>query len=231
MTCTQQSGLEVSLAQGEHCLTFADLQAGDILLCCPQTPDRLQQSIADATASPYTHAAIVLGNGEIGEAVFPDGVVRSPVESALDGAAHVGVLRSQMIFTPKRVKKLNEFIDAVVESGERYNLRDARNWENNKNEFLAGQMEHIARHYGEFKLSDEMAKAAYMCSSLIVACFAAVGIIDEKAQCAFPPPTFAPANLHDGTTFGWTLGYLVPEGSSVPATDPLRMIMQWKDAK
>lgn len=230
MTSTQQSGADVSLAQGEDCLTFADLQAGDILLCCPLAPDRIQQAISDATGSPYTHAAIVLGDNFLAEAVVPTGVVRNPTASALEGSAHVGVLRSQMVFGPERARRLNKFIDAVVENGLLYNFGDARKWKKNKDEFLTSQLEHIAKHYGEFKTTDEMARAAYMCSSLIVACFAAVGIIGKTAQVAYPPATFAPGDLHDGSTFGWTLGYLIPVGNIVPESDPLRRIMQWTDA-
>jgi hypothetical protein len=221
---------QIALAHGDKHLTIESLQAGDILLCCPKVRWPHQKAISKVTDSPYTHAAIYLGGNEIAEALVQGGVQKNNLSSVFSGASHIGVLRSQAGFGPERAKLLHEFIDQVIAQGRPYALKGALAWKQTNRDFLSSQMEHIAKHYGEFKSNEEMAKSAYFCSALIVACFAAVGIIDRSAQVAYPPRAFAPGSLYADPTFGWHLGYLVPEGSGVPDDDPLYALMQWSDA-
>jgi cell wall-associated NlpC family hydrolase len=48
-----------------------DLLPGDVLLYRPRTPNLVQKAISLATDSPYTHAAIFLGDGLMAESMFP----------------------------------------------------------------------------------------------------------------------------------------------------------------
>jgi hypothetical protein len=217
------------LAQDGSSLRYTDLRAGDVLLYCPKEPGLHQQIISQVSDSPYTHAAIYLGEGIVAEALTRGGAQKNPLSSALKGASHVGVLRSQAGFGSERAAQLNEFIDQVIENGRLYDFQGALAWQRANRNFLASQMEYIARHYGEFKTNEEMAKSEFFCSALIVACFTAVGIIGETAQVAYPPDVTAPGGLYADPTFGWFLGFLVPEGNSVPDSDPLLSITSWSD--
>jgi hypothetical protein len=226
---TQSTPTGISLAQDGSSLRFDDLRPGDVLLYRPKAPAVHQRMISKQSASPYTHAAIYLGDGFVAEALVSGGVQKNPLGSVLKGAAYVGVLRSQAGFGADRASQLTEFIDQIIAHGRGYDRKGALAWKYTNRDFLASQMEIIARHYGEFQPADEIAKSAFFCSALVVACFAAVGIIDNSAQVAYPPAAFAPGGLCTDPTFGWALGYLVPEGNSVPEDDPLRFVTQWAD--
>lgn len=229
MSNQQQADAPPQLAEGAMNLALADLQPGDVLLYCPKAPNVVQRGISARTTSPYTHALIYLGNEIIAEALTRGGVQKRPLNSALAGAAHVGVLRTQMGFSAQRTTLLNEFINLVIDHGRWYDFNGALTWPHTNRDSLVSQMDNIVRHYGEFKTNEEIAKSAFFCSSLVVACFTAVGIIDASAQVAYPPAAVAPGGLYVDPTFGWLLGFLVPKGSSVPTTDPLLSITRWSD--
>ena len=55
-------------------LTVDDLKPGDVLLYRALEEKAHQRAISHATQSPYTHAAIYLGDGKIAHAVTSDGV-------------------------------------------------------------------------------------------------------------------------------------------------------------
>ena len=61
----------------------------------------------------------------------------------------------------------------------------------------------MERDHGKFATNDELAKRKYFCSALIVACYAAVGVIDATAQLAYRAEAFSPGDLHRDDTFGW----------------------------
>ncbi|MCI4680593.1 hypothetical protein K9U39_18025 [Rhodoblastus acidophilus] len=50
-------------------VSLDDLLPGDVLLYRPAGPNAVQRRISATTSSPYTHAAIHLGGGEIAESV------------------------------------------------------------------------------------------------------------------------------------------------------------------
>lgn len=209
---------------------LSDLMPGDVLLYRPREPDRLQQRVTAATNSPYTHAAIYLGEKTVAESVIPDGVLISELDESLDGSLCVGVLRTQMVFGEDRWKKLREFVSAVTEQGVPFHRHALVNFGEKSSTFFDDQLDYVQRNYGEFSTAEQLAAKAYFCSGFVVACYQATGIIESSAQVAYPPEYFSPAHLYADATFGWLVGYLVPEGGSVPSNDPLLLSSTlWRD--
>jgi len=206
----------------------ADLLAGDILLYRPKNLDRASQLIAAVTGSPYTHAAIFFGDNLIAEALTPIGVTKTPFVDSLKGNLCVGVLRTQMGFGAQRRKKLLSFVDAVVLQQRPFHKSALIHFQRDSQEFFDKQLEIMAKNYGKAATTEELAARAYFCSGFVTACYEAVGIIDETAQVAYPPEFFSPAHLYKHNTFGWLLGYVLPNGDDVvPSDDPLRSVTNW----
>lgn len=119
------SAIELEPADGQLIVGIGDLLPGDILLFRPKTPKIHQKKISAETQSPYTHAAIYVGDGKIAESNVPGGVAVNPVEGILDGASYVSVLRSQLGFDGTRPQELTDFVEAVVKENEWYDWRGA----------------------------------------------------------------------------------------------------------
>jgi cell wall-associated NlpC family hydrolase len=97
-----------------------DLLPGDVLLYRPRTANLIQCGIMRATGSPYTHAAIYLGDGNIAESVFPQGVTKCALRKSIDGSQCVAILRSQMGFAGDRPANLAKFVSSVIENIKQY---------------------------------------------------------------------------------------------------------------
>ena len=202
-------------------LTPSDLLPGDVLLYRPSCPNVVQKKISSATQSPYTHAAIYIGDGLISELVaWPRliGVRKHTLEEFLQGSRCVGVLRSQLGFGGDRPDKLNKFIDAVCDNRKFYNLVAVVNFRRRSKEYFEDQLEFIRNNYGKVAAREKFETQSFFCSAFVVASYTVVGIIGESAQVAYPPEFFSPAGLYRDPTFGWLLGYLLP---SIPDKDPL----------
>ncbi len=159
-----------------------------------------QQKISDVTSSPYTHAAIFLGDCLIAEANFPHGVAKQHVEKAIKGGGCIAVLRSQQGFGGDRPCNLNAFVDSVIAEGRSYNLIGVVNF--GKTTKQDGELDFIRRNYGKVTSSDEFAKQSFFCSAFIVACYSVVGVIGPSAQVAYVPNMFSPGSFHRDPTFG-----------------------------
>jgi hypothetical protein len=208
----------------------SDLLPGDVLLYRWREPDELAKRISKATNSPYTHAAICLGNNLIAESMYPEGVVKNHLDASLEGSLCVGVLRTQCGFGPGRRAKLMEFVDAIVAQGIPFHRSALVNFGERSKTFFDNQLEIVRENYGQFATPEQLAARSYFCSGFVVACFEAVGIIDSTAQAAYQPEFFSPAHLYDHPTFGWLLGYLVAEGGTIPLDDPLNAnATKWLD--
>jgi hypothetical protein len=211
-------------------LHSSDLLPGDVLLYRPRNPNNIQRGISKATNSPYTHAAIYLGDGCIAESGFPLGVARSALERSLRDSQCVAVLRSQLVFGDDRPTKLNEFVTAVLKEGNFYDFIGVLNFRQRSANYFMNQLEFIRNNYGTFASKEEFAKKYFFCSAFVVACYAIVGIIGESAQVAYQPSFFSPGHLYQDPTFGWLLGYLLPEDGSIPPDDPpLSQATLWRD--
>ena len=215
---------------GDLILKPSELLPGDVLLYRSSNGKFLQRKISEATGSPYTHAAIYLGEGLVAESNFPSGVGKNPLEDSIKGCRCVAVLRSQAGFDRDRQRKLNEFVDAVIDQDKFYNLIAVAGFGKASKEYFDNQLEIVRNNYGKVTSNEEFAKQSFFCSAFVVACYAVVGIIDPTAQIAYLPKAFSPGGLYQDPTFGWLLGFLVPDGGSVPADDPvLVQATYWRD--
>lgn len=211
-------------------LNPSELLPGDVLLYRSGNGKIHQRKISEATGSPYTHAAIYLGGDLVAESNFPRGVAKRALEGSIKGSRCIAVLRSQNGFGEDRPRKLNEFVDAVLESGSFYNLIAVRNFKKASTEYFDNQLEIVRNNYDRVTSTEEFVRQSFFCSAFVVACYAVVGIIGPTAQIAYLPNAFSPASLYQDHTFGWLLGYLVPDGGSVPKDDPvLSQATFWRD--
>ncbi|WP_046868854.1 hypothetical protein [Microvirga massiliensis] len=209
----------------------SDLLPGDVLLYRPRAPNTFQRLISKFTDSPYTHAAICLGDNRVAESLVKTGVTTNLLDQSLGGSQCVGVLRSQLGFGGNRPAKLNEFVDAVLKNEKFYDAIGAIALPSRSKNYFGNQLEFIRMNYGKVTTDDEFAKHSFFCSAFVVACYSVVGVIGETAQAAYQPDCFSPGRLCKDPTFGWLLGYLVPDGGSVPPDDPLDVAaMKWRDA-
>ena len=214
-------------------LNLADIRPGDILLYRPLNENFIQRKISAATNSPYTHAAICIKSGTIAESVawpYLIGVRKKSLKESLKGSLCVGVLRSQFYFSCRRENELASFVNESQKIGALYNLIAVLNFKRNSSRFFEDQLSFIRNNYGKITPKRKFAKMSFFCSAFVVACYCVVGIIHESAQVAYKPKHFCAAELYRDSTFGWLLGYLVPEGGSIPDDDPLLVeATQWSE--
>lgn len=213
-------------------VSVADLLPGDVLLYRANRQMPHQRKISAVTGSPYTHAVIFLGDNLVAESNFPRGVAKRPVEESIKGSGCVAVLRSQLGFGGDRPRQLNAFVESVLAKGRFYDLIGAVKFGKATKQHGEDQLDFIRRNYGKVTSSDEFAKQSFFCSAFVVACYSAAGVIGPSAQVAYVPDMFSPGSLHQDPTFGWFLGYLVPEGGLVPDDDPVQTQgTLWRDLK
>lgn len=211
-------------------IQLSDLLPGDVLLYRPRQPDGLQRRVSAATDSPYTHAAIVIEDNQIAEALIPDGVGRSALSQFLEGSVCVAVQRSQMGFGKERRAKLREFVDAVIAQKVPFHRQATINFGDASKVFFDNQLDHVRDKFDQYSTAEQLAAKSFFCSGFVVACYQAVGIIDSSAQVAFPPEFLSPAKLYQDPTFGWLLGYLIPQDGFVPPDDPvMKHATFWRD--
>ncbi|MBM1689277.1 hypothetical protein [Sulfitobacter geojensis] len=203
-------------------VSLADLLPGDVLLYRANGMKSHQKKIYTVTGSPYTHAAIYLGDGLIADSNFPFGVTKHSVQKSIKGSLCIAILRSQLGFCGDRPRQLNEFVNSTIANGNFYDLIGAVKFGKAKKQHDNNQLEFIRDNYGKFTSSDEYAVQSFFCSAFIVACYSVVEIIGPSAQVAYVPNMFSPGNLHQDPTFGWVLGYIVPEDGYVPDDDPIQ---------
>lgn len=209
-------------------LAAQELLPGDILLVRPAKPNCVHRRITEETGSHYTHACIYVGKGVVAEANFPK-VRRLSLWREMKGCLYVGVLRTQMVFTPGRAELLDSFVKRAIRRISLYDLLGAKKWQKTRKHFDDNALELVRANYGKFKDPRMLANQSFFCSAFVVACYMAVDIIGPSAQSAYPQKAFSPSDLYSDPTFGYTLGFLVPEGHSVPPNDPLKQITQWDD--
>jgi hypothetical protein len=162
-----------------------NLLPGDVLLYRSRAPNLVQKAISSATDGPYTHAAICLGNGPIAESVVPNGVVKSDLKKSLCGSQCVAVFRSQCGFDGTRPGKLNEFVASVLKQSRFYDFSAVLNFGRESKAYFENQLEFVSENYGKAATAEEFAARSFFCSAFVVACYSAVGIIDESAQVAY----------------------------------------------
>lgn len=213
-------------------LKDSDLLPGDVLLYRPRSPNIVQRNISKATGSPYTHAAIYLGDSCIAESRVPFGVTKRALKDSMQGNQCVAVLRSQLGFGADRSRKLNQFIASVLGQRKFYDFIAVARFKKRSAEYFDNQLEFVRENYGKATSHEEFAEQSFFCSAFVVACYTVVGIIGGTAQVAYQPNNFSPGKLGEDPTFGWLLGYLVPAGGAIPTDDPLlTQATLWRDCQ
>lgn len=210
-------------------LDFPDLLPGDILVFRAVDPDALTKRISRSTGSPYTHAAVYLGDLDVLEA--GDEIVEVRRLSNLDKEdCVIGVFRSQCGFGEDRVRTLREFAARLAGNDLAYDKDGLKNFRQTRTEFEEELFDRLRLDYGKVLTKDELERRPYFCSSLVVASYIVCGIIGDTAQLAYQLDAFSPADLHREPTFGWFLGYVTDPDNKVPADDPLLIATSWRDS-
>ncbi len=201
----------------------SQLQAGDILLYRTKKTSVMSAMVRWRTSSPYSHAAIYLGDGKILEAVVPR-VRIAPLKVPTRG--YIGVIRSQCGFGPERQEILRDFAAQLVTNKTRYDLRGVLEFVGIRRDEYWKNVQAIIDGASSVK-GDERTK--YFCSALVARIWCIVGIADESAWYVFLQDLVSPGGIVGDVNFGWFLGYLVPPGVTVPDSDPLQQTTAWKD--
>jgi hypothetical protein len=139
---------------------------------------------ADATGSPYTHAAISLGDGLVAESSVLHGVGERDLADSIKDCRCVAVLRSQVGFGGDRPQKLRKFVDAVLAHKKRYDFVSVLKFKKKSAAYFDNQLDFIRQNYGTVTSHYEFAEQSFFCSAFVVACYAVVGIIGDTAQVA-----------------------------------------------
>ncbi len=203
-------------------LTTNELRAGDVLLCYKDAKlDPVGKGITHVTNSEYTHAAICIDSCTAAESVVTGGVTKVKVQDLAKRYDHVAVFRQPDAWRPpKRVKALNDFINSIIASKAKYNLRDVVTFKkrNKVHQFSLTKQLH-AFFQGTFS-PDPVEKGSYFCSELVVDCFVVTGFIEPSAAVVYKSNVTSPGALGRDATFGTFCGYVsVIPNYSVPATD------------
>lgn len=225
------------LAREGFIVPWRSLLPGDILLFASGKQNPLQLAISAFTHSPYTHAAICIGKGQIAESKLITGVQIYRLKSTgLKQADRIGVLRTQATFSNNRATAVRSFVEELVKNRVGYDLKEAGKWKKftpkGQAALQAGLLEELLNNYGEHEPQEQFLKRSYFCSALVVACYTVAGLIGNTAQIAYDPKTLSPGGLYADPTFGWFLGYLLADGGSVPHDDPLLTdpdVTHWRD--
>lgn len=195
------------------------LRAGDVLLHYRAKRKGVSGVIESVTGSPYTHASIYLGNDTIAEA-SPPKIRKAPLAEAIADDGHVAVFRSQCGFGADRAARLNEFIDQLIQQNTWYDFRCMLGFNRRKELHDTTQFERLHAFFEEKAPPHTLTNRPFFCSALVVACYCAVGIIDDSAAVIYSPDVYSPGALGNEPTFGHILGYLAPAGYEVPGDDP-----------
>lgn len=203
-------------------MRVSELRAGDVLLCCEDKKiDPVGKRITRVTGSEYTHAAICVSSSVAAEATFPGGVAKVQIADLIKRYDHVAVFRQPDAWRPpERIQAMNAFIDAIVASKAKYNLRDVRTFEERSEVHQLSLTEKLHAFFNGTYAPSPIEKGSYFCSELVASCFVVTGFIDPSAAVLYQANVTSPGALGRDPTFGTFCGYVssVPD-YSVPATD------------
>ena len=175
-------------------ISLSDLLPGDILLFRSLSQKPHAKQISKVTGSPYTHAAIYIGDGEIAESTPPAVKIRKLSGADTKGVL-IGVLRSQLGFSGQRPAAVREFVQQLVAEHAAYDFAGVLKFSGRHKEFNERLLDEVAANYGKIKTTDEFLKQAYFCSALVVTCYMVAGVIGDTAQVAYPPNVISPGDL------------------------------------
>lgn len=200
----------------------SELRAGDVLLCYKDAKiDPIGKGITRVTNSEYTHAAICISSSTAAEATVLGGASKVEIENLIKRYDHVAVFRQPDAWRPpERVQAMNAFIDSIVASGAKYNLRDVVTFKKRSEVHQLSLTDQLHAYFNGTYAPAPVEKGSYFCSELVASCFVVTGFIDPSAAVVYKSDVTSPGALGRDPTFGTFCGYVstVPN-YSVPATD------------
>jgi hypothetical protein len=218
----------------------SQLEPGDVLLCRGNTTGvspaaYVRGEISIASSSPYTHAAIFLGGGEVVDARVAEGIRVRPLPALIAESDYVAAIRQPDVWSADRVEKLRSFARKLHEMGMKYNIDAFRAyvfkptldkklaWESYQEAHRATIMDRIEAIFsGETVDPPPDPFRKYFCSELVVSVFELVGFLGRGAGEIYNAAYMAPGDLVRDCTFGFLVGYMAKEAPRpVPADDPL----------
>lgn len=205
------------LSHNDRIINTDSIMAGDVLLCCGE--GKIGKLIKKQTGSDYTHAAICYSANEIVEAVS-SGVRKVPLVDIINRYSHIAVLRQPDAWSGNQVEAMRLFLDEVITSKRKYNLKGLCRFVKNKKKHDISLPDKIKAYFDNQLQPDSYVKVKYFCSELVADCFVATGFIKPSAAIIYKSKVYAPGDLGNDPTFGTFLGYLVPcDGYNIPAKD------------
>lgn len=232
----------------ENMLKISDVWPGDMLLCRGRmdgvSPSAwVRQEIANATTSPYTHAAIARRDGEIADARILQGVCVRHLDTLIEESNHIAVFRMHPgLWTNQTLDALQHFTNALHAQSIGYNHRPfwkwipmsieerRLSWKRLRENHELGIQEELFRYFDEGPPVPSNPYRSYFCSELVVACINHCGLIDQSAAVIYKPEVHAPGDLVKDPTFGFLVGFLSSTPSSeVPNNDPLLNATRYRD--
>jgi len=198
------------------------LRAGDVLLCYKDAKfDPAGKCITHVTNSEYTHAAICIDSCTAAESIVLGGVCKIKVQDLVKRYDHVAVFRQPDAWQPaERVQALNAFIDSIVASGAKYNLRDVGTFRKRNEVHQLSLTEQLHEFFKGHLAPSPVEKGSYFCSELVADCFVATGFVLSSAAVVYKSNVTSPGALGRDATFGTFYGYASDAPNYVvPATD------------
>jgi hypothetical protein len=203
-------------------VSISELRAGDVLLCYKDAKlDPIGKGITHVTNSEYTHAAICIESCTAAESTVLGGVVKVKVQDLVKRYDHVAVFRQPDAWRPpERVQAMNTFIDSIIASGAKYNLRDVATFKKRNEVHQFSLTEQLHAFFNGTYAPAPVEKGSYFCSELVANCFVVTGFIEPSAAIVYKSNVTSPGALGRDATFGTFYGYVsVTPNYSVPATD------------
>ena len=203
-------------------ISIVELCAGDVLLCYEDAKyDLVRKGITHVTDSEYTHAAICIDSCTVAESTVIAGVTKGNVQDLIKRYDHVAVFRQPDAWQPQeRVQGMNAFIDAIIASGAKYNLRDVVTFKKRSEVHLLSLTEQLNNFFNGTYSDAPIEKNSYFCSELVASCFVITGFIEPSAVVVYKSDLTSPGALGRDATFGTFYGYIsAKQNYSVPATD------------
>lgn len=206
-----------------YAISVDDLQPGDILLYRNGRKSIVSSLIRWWTRSPYSHAAIYLGNGEILEAIS-SGIKINRLK--LPRGGYIGVMRSQLGFGIERQHILQDFAKQLVEQKARYDFRGVLQFVGPRSQAYHDNISAILAGADSIRGNE---RTRYFCSALVARTWCIVGIADESAWSLFLRDLISPGDIPGNVNFGWFLGYLISSGTTVPDCEPMVAGTIWRE--
>ena len=203
-------------------LTTNELFAGDVLLCYKDAKlDIVGKGITHVTKSDYTHAAICIDTCTAAESTLKDGVSKVKVKDLVQRYDHVAIFRQPDAWhIPERLIALNAFIDAIILSKAKYNLRDVMTFRKRAEVHQFSLTEQLDAFFKGTLAPSPVEKGKYFCSELVADCFVATGFIEPSAAVVYKSNVTSPGSLGRDATLGTFCGYVSAHPNySVPEND------------